>query len=64
MHQQTCPHSLQQNVRVEIKHKHLLQITRAILFQAPLPRYFWAEALLRITCIINRLPTPVFNWLS
>lgn len=34
IHQTTCPHTPQQNGIVEIKHKHILNIGRAIQFQA------------------------------
>lgn len=40
IHQLTYPYTPQQNGRVEIKHKHLLQITRALMFQAALPHKF------------------------
>lgn len=37
-------------------------ITRAILFQANLPHYFFWEAILHVTYIINSLSTPILNW--
>lgn len=64
IHQNTYPCTSQENGRVEIKHKYLLLITRAIQFQASLPLTFWGEALLHATYIRNKLPTPVLNWAS
>ncbi|KAL0345271.1 UNVERIFIED_CONTAM: Retrovirus-related Pol polyprotein from transposon RE1 [Sesamum radiatum] len=64
VHQRTCTHTPQQNGVVEIKHKHLLQIARALMFQSNMPAMFWSEALLTATYIINRLPTHVLNWKS
>lgn len=64
IHQTTCPYTPQQNGRVEIKHNHLLQITRALMFQAALPHSFWGEALLHATYITNKLPTSVLGWVS
>ncbi|KAL0402574.1 UNVERIFIED_CONTAM: Retrovirus-related Pol polyprotein from transposon RE1 [Sesamum latifolium] len=64
VHQRTCTHTPQQNGIIEIKHKHLLQIARALMFQSNMPAMFWSEALLTATYIINRLPTQVLNWKS
>nr|GEY73688.1 retrovirus-related Pol polyprotein from transposon TNT 1-94 [Tanacetum cinerariifolium] len=37
----TCPHTPQQNRVVERKHRHLLEIARALRFEASLPTTFW-----------------------
>lgn len=47
---------------VELKHQHLLQVTRALLLQASLPSLFWGEAMLMATNIINELPTSILHW--
>lgn len=39
-----------------------MQVTRALLFQSGLPTYFWGEALLHATFLINRLPTKLLSW--
>lgn len=39
-HQSSCPYTPQQNARVERKHKQLLEIARAIRFQANFPIHF------------------------
>lgn len=61
IHQQSCPYTPQRNGRVEVKHKHLLQITRALMFESYLPMKYWGYSLLYATQIINRLPTPLLD---
>lgn len=62
VHHRSCTHTPQQNGVVERKHRHLLQVTRALLTHARLPQKFWGEALLMATYLINRLPTANLHW--
>lgn len=44
----------QQNGRVEIKHRHILYMARALLFQLNLPKIFWGECVLTPVYLIKR----------
>ncbi|CAM8975398.1 unnamed protein product [Rhodiola kirilowii] len=61
IHQSSCPYTPQQNGVAERKHRHILEIARALMFEAGLPKYFWGDSVLTATHIINRLPTPVLK---
>ncbi|KAK2450734.1 putative mitochondrial protein [Trifolium repens] len=61
IHQHSCVESPEQNGRVERKHQHLLNVGRALLFQAKMPKIFWSYAIQHATFLINRIPTPYLN---
>ncbi|XP_049358902.1 uncharacterized protein LOC125823596 [Solanum verrucosum] len=47
IHQSSCAYSSQQNGKVERKHRHILEMARALRFQSSLPIYFWGYVTFR-----------------
>lgn len=57
----SCPHTSQQNGRVERKHRHLVETGLTLLAQASMPLMFWWESFMMAIILINGLPSQVLN---
>lgn len=71
IHESSCPYTSpppppkkKQNGVTERKNGHLLAVIRALLFHHNVPKYYWGEAALIATFLINRLPSKILNFYS
>jgi len=60
-HQMSCVETPQQNGVVERKHKHILNITRAPIFQNNLSKLFWNFVVSHVVFLLNKLPNKVLH---
>jgi hypothetical protein len=61
VHQTICVYIPQQNDIFERKNRHLLEMTRALMFENNVSKIFWSDAVQTITYLINRLPSVVLK---
>lgn len=60
-HRISCPHTPEQNGRVERKNRHIVEVGLSLLTHAHMPFKFWSYAFQTAAYLINRLPTPVLS---
>ena len=58
----SCIDSPQQNGVAERKNRHILEVTRALLFTNNVPKYLWGEAVLTAVYLMNRMPSKVLQF--
>lgn len=57
IHQSSCVDTPQQNEVSKRKNRHLLEVSRALMFTMNIPKYLWGDTVLTSSYLINRLPS-------
>ncbi len=60
----SCSYSPLQNGVAERKNMHIAEITRAMLNEKNLPKYFWVEAVTTAIYIMKRTPTTIVHGMT
>jgi GAG-pre-integrase domain len=53
----SCPYTPQQNGLVERKHRHIVELSLATMFNAGIPQTYWPDIFETVTFVIKTLPT-------
>ena len=61
-HETSCSYTPQQNGVSERKNRHILEIARALLTEARVPKRYWTDAICTSVYLINRLPSRALNY--
>ncbi|RVW84214.1 Retrovirus-related Pol polyprotein from transposon TNT 1-94 [Vitis vinifera] len=64
IHISSCVDTPQTKWGGERKNRHLLEVARCLMFSSNVPNYFWGEAILTATYLINRMPSRVLTFQS
>jgi hypothetical protein len=60
----SCSYSPQHNGIAKRKNRHITKITRAMLNEKNLPKYFWAKVVAIVIYIMNRTPTTTVHGMT
>jgi transposase InsO family protein len=64
VHRTTCANSPEQNGVAKRKNRHLLEVTRCLMLQMNVPKFFWSDAVITATYPINRMPLRTLDFKS
>ena len=64
IHHTSCVDTHSHNGVAERKNRHLLETSRALLFQMHVPKHFWANVVSTACFFINRMPSFVLDWVT
>ena len=61
LHQTSCPDTPPQNGVAERKNRHLLEVTRSLMYTMNVPKFLWSEAVVTATHLINCMPSRILG---
>ena len=61
IHQTSCAYTPEQNGVAERKNRIILEMTRSIMLDSKVPKFFWPEAVATSVYLLNRLPTKILK---
>jgi hypothetical protein len=61
MHKISCPDTPPQNGVAERKNRHILEVTRSLVYTMNVPNFLWSEVFLTAIFLINRMPSRIIT---